>query len=48
MLILGLSSLYKDLFKPATSFYIEHVLSNLMIPVNIYGVYVIFEAADFD
>ena len=42
--LLGIFSL-SDFLKSVTSFFIEHWLSNLMLPAYLYGLYLFFEFA---
>lgn len=43
MFLLGLTSL-SEIFEGSASFYIEHGLSNLMMPAYLWGVYALWEA----
>ena len=44
MFLMGLLSL-SDVLNPVTSVYIEHGLSNLMIPASIYSAYLLYQVA---
>ena len=43
----GILSL-SDLFQPVTSLYIEHGISNLVIPAYLYGAYLFYEVAVYE
>ena len=47
LFILGIISL-SEVFESATALYIEHGLSNLIIPAYIYGIYKTWESAVFE
>ena len=47
MFLFGILSL-SDLIQPITSLYIEHAISNLIIPAYIYGAYLFYEVAIYD
>lgn len=47
MFFFGILSL-SDKMNPSTSIYIEHVLSNAMIPAYLYELYLLFEVAVYD